>query len=209
MKRCPVAVHYSAWGPDMPFTLVLTRQPDNLFQYHTGRKDDPSRMIFAIETGRFGTLVVFKGAKVTSVELLKGNQQGAGSVEVPGGRLEIVSDGGVTEVGRFTTIERFDHNMVSLHRQAAPYDILYETNNKKVAELGPTHGNCFRVRGGHTEAQRGILIHAAPHVGWLTGCISPRKLGDSALQTESTYRAIIDLYKLIGSEHADLYVTDS
>ncbi len=32
-----------------------------------------------------------------------------------------------------------------------------------------------------TSLQRNILIHQAPHVGWLTGCISPRPIGDEAV----------------------------
>ena len=32
--------------------------------------------------------------------------------------------------------------------------------------------------GGATAAQRGILIHEAPRVGWLIGCISPCPKGD-------------------------------
>jgi len=36
----------------------------------------------------------------------------------------------------------------------------------------------IRVLGGETEAQRGILIHEAPHVGWVIGCIGPRPYGD-------------------------------
>ena len=194
----------------MAHALVLTRQPTEFFTYNTGMKNDkPEKMQFGIEQGRFGTLVLFSADQITEVQLLKGKEQGATSAIVPGGRLEIAYSGELKEVARYTTIERFDHNMVSMPRKREPYFVTWEPNNKAVRELGPTHGNCFRVLGGRTLAQLGILIHAAPHVGWLTGCISPRTLGDKALYTESTYLAIADLYRHIGNEQAALFITDS
>jgi hypothetical protein len=195
----------------MAFTLVLTRHPDNVFTYNTGVADTAAnrkKFWFPVETGRYGTLVLFNGAKITGVKLLKDTNQG-GSVDVPGGRLEITSSGDFAEIGRYTTIERLDHHIVSLHKQPVPYGITYEPHNPVVMELGPTHGNCFRVHGGHSQQERGILIHAAPHVGWLTGCISPRKLGDYNFPTQSTYDAISELKGKITDKWSELYVTDS
>jgi hypothetical protein len=193
----------------MAFALVLSRQPTDIFTYKTGVHDNPKKMQFAVEQGRFGTLVLFKVGQVTEVQLLKGSEQGATSAVVPGGRLEIAYSGELQEVARYTTIERFDHNMVSMPRRREPYPITWESNNPVVQHLGPTKGHCFRVHGGKTPAQQGILIHAAPHVGWLTGCISPRRLGDKSLITDSTYAAMDDLHARIANGHADLFITDS
>ena len=50
-----------------------------------------------------------------------------------------------------------------------------QPGNPVVAGLRRGHnGNCIRIHGGNPGAEEGILIHEAPHVGWLTGCISPR-----------------------------------
>jgi hypothetical protein len=37
---------------------------------------------------------------------------------------------------------------------------------------------CIRVLGGETAQQRAILIHEAPHVGWVVGSIGPRPFGN-------------------------------
>jgi hypothetical protein len=193
----------------MAHALVLTRQPAEPFTYNTGlSKDIPEKLQFRVETGRFGTLVLFSADQITEVQLLKDNEQGATSAPVPGGRLEIAYSGELKEVARYTTIERTDHNMVSMPRKREPYFVTWEPNNSAVRHLAASQGHCFRVLGGSTHAQLGILIHAAPHVGWLTGCISPRNLGDKALVSQSTYLAIADLYRHIGSEKAALFITD-
>jgi hypothetical protein len=195
----------------MPFTLILSRYPDKRFDYKTGVADNAAnrkKFWFPIESGRYGTLVLLGGAKVTGVKLLKDATEG-GSVAVRGGRLEITSSGEVAEITRYTTIERLDHHIVSLHKQPVPYGITFEPHNKTVMELGPTHGRCFRVHGGHSDKEQAILLHAAPHVGWLTGCISPRKLDDYDFPTQSTYDAIEDLKAKITDQWSELYVTDS
>ena len=194
----------------MAYALVLTRQPTEFFTYNTGlTRDRPEKMQFKVEQGRYGTLVLFSAEKITEVQLLKGDEQGPTSAIVPGGRLLIAYSGELKEVARYTTIERFDHHMVSMPRKREPYFVTWEPNNRVVRELGATQGHCFRVHGGKTPAQQGILIHAAPHVGWLTGCISPRTLGDKAFPTASTYTAIADMYRHIGNEQTNLFITDS
>ena len=53
----------------MAFTLVLTRHPDNVFNYNTGVADTAAnrkKFWFPVETGRFGTLVLFSGAKFSA-----------------------------------------------------------------------------------------------------------------------------------------------
>ena len=204
----------------MALALVLTRQPKNVFTYQTNVAPDPKRWIFEYEQGRFGTLILLKADQITEVKLLEDNEQEptSPSVPVPGGRLLIACSGELKEISRYTTIERLDHHMVSLKRKPEPYKVIFESNNSEVIKLPGTHGNCFRVRGGRTLPEQGILIHAAPHVGWLTGCISPRMnkfkagayLPNTDLVTNTTFAAMEELFSLIGKkEQADLFVTDS
>src|ERR1700722_4297511 len=129
-------------------TLVLTRQPDLIVPHPSGlKKDEPRRMQFVIEQARFGTLVAFEGAKVTKASLAKWAGTGAaasldavaaGSFPMPGGWLTLTSAGEVKEIRRYTTMERFDHGMISLHRKDDPYGVYWVEYNKTVAELGPT-----------------------------------------------------------------------
>jgi len=43
----------------MAYVLVLTRQPYDPFTYKTGARDNPRKMQFAVEQGRFGKLALF------------------------------------------------------------------------------------------------------------------------------------------------------
>jgi len=181
----------------MPMTLVLTRKPNDLFAYH-GRNSGLM--------GRFGTLLVFTGERITGVEILGRDVQGAGFVDVPSGRLELESSGEVMEVARYTTIERMG-GFVQLRPQRKPYTLRFEPNNSEVAKLHHG-GRCYRVHGGHTEKERNILIHEAPHVGWLTGCIGPRLLHDRKMDTQSCQWAMIDLIRHVGVRGADFFVLD-
>ena len=105
--------------------------------------------------------------------------------------VHIVVKGDVKSKKEFTTIERYRTNLgtvnqwdigyVRLVGRDRPYGLRVEKNNSAVKKLRDGHdGACIRVLGGETQAQRGILIHEAPHVGWVIGCISPRPLGDRA-----------------------------
>lgn len=191
----------------MAYTLVLSRRPKDPFTYNTGLKaDDPKRFQFKVETGRFSTLLLLSGDPVTEVELVDANDPD-GSIAVPAGKLKITYTGQLDEMARYTVMERTDHNVVILPgSNSKPYTVVFEMKNSKVIELPRTKGNCLRVRGGHTTAEQGILLHAAPHVGWLSGCISPRKLGDRALNTDSTYDAMEDLFRYIKKDPADFFV---
>ena len=60
-----------------------------------------------------------------------------------------------------------------------PYGLQNESGNPVVKKyLKRGNGNCIRVLGGATEQQRAILIHDAPHVGFVVGCIGPRPWND-------------------------------
>jgi hypothetical protein len=190
-------------------TLVLTRKPDALFQ----------NPLFKTQYGRFGTLLVLQGGEITNVRINgeSGSAAGPAAIQVHSGVLQpTTSDGsGVQEVKRYTTIERM-HGYVQLKPQEyngkvykqGSYGITYEPKNPVVAELKATGGRCFRVHGGITEKERGILIHEAPHVGFLVGCIGPRKYQDlNAGFTATSHSAMEELFG-IRPQPSALFVLD-
>lgn len=191
----------------MTTTLVLTRKPNALFQ----------NPLFTTQHGRFGTLIVLQGAEVTKVRIAPASGGGAGGIMAPSGVLDVTtSDGGsVTAIKRYTTIERMD-GYVQLRPQEyngkvykhGPYRITYETGNPVVAKLKGTNGNCFRVHGGTTAPEHGILIHEAPHVGYLEGCIGPRRWKDQSTGfTESAHSVMIELFA-VSPRPSALFVLD-
>ncbi|MGO9894278.1 MAG: hypothetical protein ACLPX8_08720 [Bryobacteraceae bacterium] len=190
----------------MTTTFVLTRKPDAIFQSSEHKN----------QSGRFGTLIVLQGGKVTHAQITP--QGGTGSkISAPTGFLDVqtLEGSGVTEVARFTTIERMG-GYVQLKPQShkghvykkEAYPLTYETGNKAVSELKGTNGQCFRVHGGLTAQERGILIHEAPHVGWLVGCIGPRRLNDrSTGSTGTAHTAMGDLFRIV-PRPSQLFVLD-
>lgn len=200
----------------MAVTLFLTRNPLKTLQL--GKL-----------SGRFGELVAVKGPKVTSVHLSPGNGSesasasggATGAIPITHGTLQLstMGDGSFTEVKRFTTIERFKSNdgkggYVQLHPKPGPYWITYEHGNSAVKKLRPGHdGRCFRVHGGNPGPEQGILIHEAPHVGWLIGCIGPRPLNNFKLEFENasgnpSFQAMNELFRFVGASRADFFVLD-
>ena len=190
----------------MTTTLVLTRKPDAVFQ----------SSLFKTQFGRFGTLLVLQGPPVTKVEISEGNGD-SDTISVPTGNLAVsTTDGtGVEEIGRYTTIERM-HGYIQLKPQhhngkvykEEPYGLRYEPHNRVVAELKSSGGRCFRVLGGLTEKERAILIHEAPHVGFLVGCIGPRMLNDCDTGfTSSSHAAMNELFRVTPRPSA-LFVLD-
>jgi len=159
-------------------TLILTRLPNDEFTHPslgTGYR------------GRFGTLIALQGPKLSAVQAVpSGSVAGTSAIKIPSGSvldIKTSAPGDIREIDRFTTIERLN-GMVQLPPQYRignkAYGLEYEPTNPVVIKLKSTGGKCFHVRGGLTHAQRGILIHEAPHVGWLEGCIGPRRLGDKS-----------------------------
>ena len=190
----------------MVTTLVLTRKPDEIFQstYKKGQQ------------GRFGTLLVLSGPKITTVKV-GGKAGSTSSIMIPAGALEFTTEGegAVTELKRFTTIERMG-GYVQLKPQEfngktykkEPYGITYEVGNPAVAELDGTGGKCFRVHGGTSKPELGILIHEAPQVGWLIGCIGPRKLNDkNTSETRTARPAMAELFS-VSPRPSQLFVLD-
>jgi len=192
---------------NMPVTLILTRNPLNAFMHGQ-------------QSGRWGQLIAVKGPKITSVRVLSAGATEVGMIDIPTGTLKFSTDGAqITELKKYTSMERFKSNdgqgwYVQLHPRATPYRITYEAGNSAVKTLRAGHdGRCFRVHGGKPGPEQGILIHEAPHVGWLIGCISPRPLGN--LRTEfhnvpgnPSYTAMDELFRLVGPSAADLFVLD-
>ncbi len=194
----------------MAVTLFLTRNP--LREFHHGQ-----------QSGRWGELVAIKGPKVTSVQLSPVGVSNAGkgaTIGVSYGTLQLSTTGAaISEEKHYTSMERFKTNngkswFVQLHPQPHPYRITFEPHNSKVKELRTGHdGNCFRVHGGKSLAEQGILIHEAPHVGWVIGCISPRPLNNFSREFPNqpgnpSYNSMHDLFRFVGKEQAELFVLD-
>jgi hypothetical protein len=101
-----------------------------------------------------------------------------------GRKLRLTTDSSpIKRVTEFDTMERFRADsgsgfyMQTKPRPDKPYKLTM-FKSSTVAELNKT-GQCLRVHGhGYvqqgTNTPAGILVHEAPHVGWLIGCIAPR-----------------------------------
>jgi hypothetical protein len=201
----------------MSVTLVLTRFPTKSFKLGN-------------RSGRWGELVAIRGPKVSAVQMAP-NLGGCPTEDSGGGGDCIAFGGGTLNVStvdgspieawkRFTSLERFKADggakgfYVQLHPKPGPYFVTYEAGNSVVKTLRPDHdGRCLRVHGGSTSAEQGILIHEAPEVGWLIGCISPRPLNNLTTQFPNkkgnpSYRSMNELFQFVGANRADLFVTD-
>jgi len=101
--------------------------------------------------------------------------------------LQLTTDGAaIGHSKEYTSMERYRTDYgdlrgrwVMLHPRPNAYDLTYEPHNPVVQTLRTGHsGNCIRVGGGDPGPEQGILIHEAPNVTWLKGCISPRPKDD-------------------------------
>jgi hypothetical protein len=166
-------------------TLVLTRTPVSDFTITI--KD-------VLRSGRWGTLALIRGPKITSVSFVDGASNAAQSIPFADRTLGLVTaDSTPLELCKeYTSMERFHVDdyvkkhrkgyFVQLHPRSKAYPIRFEPKNRAVKDLRPGHsGDCIRIGDTDPGAEEGILIHEAPHVGWLTGCISPRPKGDRTL----------------------------
>jgi hypothetical protein len=221
----------------MPIAMFLVRTPMDEFNSRGG----------ALQ-GRRGTLIIVD-ADVPDPPSLQanpnpGNDGPAGTITVGNDRLLTLpaSAGAIGSTTRFTTIERTQcYVMLRPNCPRTPqwrvfkegaYTVAFEPGNPVVRNLyrggrppnysGPVYhdGNCLRIRGAVTERERGILIHEAPHVGWLTGCISPRNHGNNEAELQSelnprnnpvrneSHQAMLDIFALIGGQTGNLWVLD-
>jgi hypothetical protein len=209
----------------MAITLFLVRTPNRPLD-------------FGGMAGRFGKLLAVSGPEVTAASLVEDGGDGDGLLPIlPGERraLSLVSDGAaITEIRRYTTIERMG-GYVQLRpncgtfrvRKDGPYEVVVERGNSAVQHLYQSkdrqgrwidpvvhNGDCLRIRGAVTQQEQGILIHEAPNVSWLTGCISPRNLNNfqtalvSRPRTNESFTAMTELFQFLGRETANFFVMD-
>jgi hypothetical protein len=194
-------------------TLILTRVPVQEFNY--GKR-----------SGRWGVMAIFKGARISAAKFLSVAPVGAyGAGTTLGGRaLEITADGEVECVAEFDTMERFrtDSNRKQFYMQVRPRPnqpyMLTMFRSSTVAQLNKS-GECLRVHGHGYKQQgssidAGILVHEAPHVGWLIGCISPRfkNKREQSSNREPSRQAMEFIFEQMGGfaigKKADLLVLD-
>jgi hypothetical protein len=143
-------------------------------------------------SGRWGSLLLLRGPRVYGVVSIADNAEapatvGAQYVTLAGQKLQLTTDGQAIGLStEYTSMERYRTDYgelrgrwIMLHPRPNAYDLSYEPGNPIVQTLRPGHsGNCIRVGGGNPGPEQGILIHEAPNVTWLTGCISPRPKDD-------------------------------
>jgi len=192
-------------------SLIMTRTPLSEFKY--------GKM-----SGRWGSMLVVSGAKISSVAVSQNGGSGGG-YEVGGKSLDIqIADGGAVEtVAEFDTMERFRADtgrgfyMQVRPRPAQPY-MLTMYRAPLVAKLNSS-GNCLLVHGHGYKQQgsgddAGILVHEAPNVSWLIGCISPREKNHHEQNStpgpsRSAMEAIFDaMGGFSPGRKADLFVLD-
>ncbi len=217
----------------MQVTLILTRTPLKEFRHgprsgrwgeliaFKGPKVSSARLLPKIALpGGAGLLATVGSAVQQAGALLGPVMQGKTHlVPVNHGVLELtIGDGPVFAAKRYTSMERFKADSgngyyVQLRPRATPYRLTYEKANAAVVKLRARHdGRCFRVRGGQTRPEKGILIHEAPHVGWVIGCIAPRPLNDFTIEHRNadgnpSHHAMEDLFSFVGAS-AELFVLD-
>jgi hypothetical protein len=141
--------------------------------------------------------------------------------------------GDVEVVARFDTLERFrtksgkGYYVQLKPRPNKPYEIRMDiSRNVKgyIDDEGEEHkgvnktGQCLRVHGHDTRNSNGgaagILLHEAPHPGWLKGCIAPRELNNRIAGQEPgpSRGAMETIFRLMGGfssgKKAELLVMD-
>lgn len=192
-------------------SLIVTRTP--LAEFNHGKM-----------SGRWGAMLVVKGAKISSIGFPQNDGSAAGH-ELGGKKLDIqTADGGALEIiAEFDTMERFRADsgkgfyMQVRPRPALPY-LLTMYRASLVAKLNSS-GNCLLVHGhGYKQqgsgAAAGILVHEAPHVGWLIGCISPREKNhrEQGSNHHPSRNAMETIFEAMGGfsigRKADLFVLD-
>lgn len=177
------------------------------------------------KSGRWGSLLVLTGPEVTAASFAPAGAPGAGAVMLAGRALNLATGGGAGgfKAREYTTLERYRGSFGSLEQSERfvmmpardePYPLRLERGNRVVKTLRAGHsGDCIRVLGGETKAQRGILIHEAPNVGWVIGCIGPRPKGNKGVFSNRdgnpsfvAMKAILDEMAAFGHGKGSLFV---
>jgi hypothetical protein len=148
-------------------------------------------------SGQWGTMAMIIGPRITRASFTPAPsptlQEGEHRLEIDfvGRRLHLSLQGEnqLQSMKLFTTIERYrtdggqlnqwGFGYVRMLSREEPYGLRNETGNPVVKKyLKRGKGDCIRILGGATGQQRAILIHDAPHVGFVIGCIGPRPWND-------------------------------
>ncbi len=146
-------------------------------------------------SGLWGTMVMVIGDPIRAAQfdwpimgpLFEGETRH--TVTISNREVHLVVKGSIASTRLYTTVERYrtddgrvnqwDFGYVRLMSRDMPYDLRNERGNSVVRTLRDGHdGACIRILGGSSAQQRAILIHEAPHVGWVVGCIGPRPHGN-------------------------------
>jgi len=124
----------------------------------------------------------------------------------------------IETVKDYTTSERYrdDHGQVDggvgyiiLQPRTSPYQLRTETGNKEVKKLRTGYnGNCIRILGTTRPKEDAILIHEAPAIGWVVGCIGPRPKGEQVVYDNvdgnPSHRSFLEIYNLLNSTSGGL-----
>ncbi|MEI2808569.1 MAG: hypothetical protein V9G18_22270 [Albidovulum sp.] len=197
---------------DTNITLVLTRFPLAVSCVKTGKttKDACWGRLFVVAgnlaSARFDRAGPDRATDGKTVEVT--TRAGKRTLHLVAERGEI---GAVRE---FDSLERaggFVH--LEANTDAVPYYPLKTEINFRVRdsfEAGGVKdhngGRCFRVLKHPNKrsdgVMAGILVHEAPHVGWLTGCIAPGKRQSDRFG-DSSRRAMNEIFQMMGGFAAD------
>lgn len=202
-------------------TLILTRFPLILSCVKTGKepRDACWGKLFAVKgclaSARFDRAGFERSTNGKTIEV---------TTNAGKRTLHLESESGeIGEIREFDSLERvggFVH--LDANTDAAPFYPLKMEINPRVRNSFETgkvkdhnDGRCFRVldhpNKNHRNVMAGILVHEAPHVGWLTGCIAPgtrrgEQFGGSSRQ------AMNEIFQIMGgfapNKQARLIVLD-
>lgn len=150
------------------------------------------------------------------------------SLKLAGRTVGLLTDGTPLSVLQiFDTMERYRGDngqfgasgfMLTNPRPARPYRVSMETGNSIVAKVN-SDGRCLRIHD-HGKVQQnglpaGLLVHEAPHCGWLTGCIAPRlttSFREQSHNKQSSHDAMEFIFSTIkkygGGKEASLIILD-
>jgi hypothetical protein len=166
--------------------------PEERLQFYRTPRGQPRTRI----SGHWGTMMMIVGPQITYASFTPRPpynwRQGERTEEMDlvGRKLHLCRMGADIESTKlFTTVERYRTDSGQLNEwgfgyvrmvsREEPYGLRNEPGNPVVKKyLRRGTGACIRVLGGATAQQRAILIHDAPHVGFVIGCIGPRPWND-------------------------------
>jgi hypothetical protein len=189
-------------------TLILTRFPLIVSCYRDS-KDACWGRLFAVQgcvsRASFDASRLNGSGEVTSLE-----------VNTNAGKRELhlrVESGAVGAVREYDSLERVgDYTHLNANHESMPFYPLKKEVNSNVLQIDGSDGQCFRVLNHINRNNKGvlsgILIHEAPHVGWLIGCIAPGRRSEKDTFGSSSRRAMKEILALAKGGNARLIVLD-